>query len=65
MSVRVTVDRELCIGSANCVHITDDAMQLDEEGVAGVVHAAAASPEQFHRAARSCPTGAITVDAAG
>lgn len=63
MNIAVSVERELCIGSGNCVHITNDAMQLDDEGVATLVDVDGASAEQFRRAARSCPTDAIFVQA--
>lgn len=61
MTTKVNVDRELCIGSGNCVHISRGATELDDEGVATVVDAAAATPEQWKQAARSCPTSAIEV----
>lgn len=61
MSVRVEVDRELCIGSGNCVHLTRGAIELDDEGVASVIDGALATVEQLRQAERSCPTGAITV----
>ncbi len=60
MTAEVQVDRELCIGSGNCVHLTHGAMELDDEGVATVADGSATA-DQFRQAERSCPTGAITV----
>lgn len=61
MTAEVQVDRELCIGSGNCVHLTHGAMELDDEGVATVADGSVATADQFRQAERSCPTGAITV----
>ncbi|HET6448925.1 MAG TPA: ferredoxin [Conexibacter sp.] len=59
---RVTVDPEMCIGSGNCVHLAPGGFALDDEGVAEVVEPLSADPERLQLAARSCPTGAITVE---
>lgn len=61
MGVRVEVDRELCIGSGNCVHLSRGAIELDDEGVASVVDGSVATSAQLRQAGRSCPTGAIAV----
>ncbi len=61
-NVHVSIDRELCIGSGNCVHLTDGAIELDDEGVAEVQNCDGATLEQFEMAARSCPTGAISIE---
>ena len=61
MGVQVEVDRELCIGSGNCVHLSRGAIELDDEGVASVVDVSAATSTQLRQAQRSCPTGAIAV----
>lgn len=62
MARSVDIDRELCIGSGNCVHISGGAIELDEEGVATTVDPETATLDQLRQAARSCPTAAITVD---
>jgi ferredoxin len=62
MATNVDIDREMCIGSGNCVHISGGAIDLDEEGVATVIDPATATVDQLHQAARSCPTAAITVE---
>lgn len=65
MATNVEVDREMCIGSGNCVHLSGGAIELDDEGVATVVDPSAADSETFQQAARSCPTSAIVVDDEG
>ena len=62
MSLHVFVDPELCIGSGTCVHTAPGAFELDDDGVADVVDQDAAPEDKLRQAARSCPTGAITVD---
>jgi ferredoxin len=63
--MRVEVDRDLCIGSGNCVHLSGGAIELDDEGVATVVNGESASVEKLRQAERSCPTEAIAVTVDG
>lgn len=62
MTVHVSIDRELCIGSGNCVHLSHGAIELDDYDVAEVRDASAATEEQLRMARRSCPTAAISID---
>jgi ferredoxin len=62
MTLRVSIDRDLCIGSGNCVHLSHGAIDLDDYDVAEVRDAGAATPDQLRAAQRSCPTAAIAVD---
>jgi ferredoxin len=62
MTLHVFVDPELCIGSGTCVNLAPGAFELDDEGVAEAVDPGAAPEDRLRMAARSCPTGAITVD---
>jgi ferredoxin len=59
MAFRIDVDRSACIGSGNCVRVTNGAFQLDEEDVAYVADRDAASDDELEQAEASCPTGAI------
>lgn len=63
MPVRVHVDPDLCIGSAECVRILPEAFRLVEaRGVSVPTGSAAdADPQRLEEAVRSCPTGAISV----
>jgi ferredoxin len=59
--MKIEVDPDLCIGSANCVNLAKGVFELDEEEIAHVADPNAASAENILLAARSCPTAAITV----
>jgi len=73
--VRVRVDPDLCIGSANCAGAAPDYFQLNENAIATVVEPGS-KEGQFERiltveegakmalldAADACPTRAITVE---
>ncbi|NPA91014.1 MAG: ferredoxin [Chloroflexi bacterium] len=57
--LRIEIDRQSCTGMAECVRIAPQVFALDEENMAIVVDASAATREQLLRAARECPTQAI------
>jgi ferredoxin len=59
--LEVEVDRDLCIGSGNCVYGAPGTFELDDDEVAYVVDPAAASEEAIVQAARRCPSRAISV----
>lgn len=62
MSIDVSIDPELCIGSGDCVRIVPVAFRLDDEAVSRPTPAAATSDlDLLADAARSCPTQAIRV----
>ena len=63
MSVRVTVDTDLCIGNGDCVRIAPKAFRLDNERGVSVVLPGAGSVDRatLDEAAFNCPTRAITV----
>jgi len=59
---RVEIDRNLCVGSATCVVIAPDAFELDGDGISifkkdGLT----VDAETVLKAAKSCPTQAISV----
>ena len=61
MSLDVEIDRDLCMGSGNCVYEAPGAFDLDEDSISFVVDPAGASEAQIVEAARKCPARAITV----
>lgn len=61
-SARVVVDRELCIGSGNCVRLAPSVFAMGDDQIATVVEGGAAAPEQLESAAASCPMAAILLD---
>ncbi|MBI2303941.1 MAG: ferredoxin [Chloroflexi bacterium] len=62
MKLRITVDRDLCIGVANCVAIAPQVFALDDENRATVVHPQGADEGTIINAAESCPTLAIILE---
>lgn len=60
---RVWIDEAICIGSGNCVRLARGAIRLDDDGVARVVDPDATDQEHLRLAERSCPTGAVFVEA--
>jgi ferredoxin len=67
VTVRVSIDPDLCTGSTECVRMLPAAFELDDE--AGVSHplpdAPAVPVDELVAAARNCPTNAISVEADG
>ena len=61
---RVTVDPELCVGTAECVRLAPQAFEIDEDRGVSVPRSGAATTdlEILNEAAFNCPTRAITVD---
>jgi ferredoxin len=66
MTIDVTVDSELCIGSGDCVRILPQAFQIDEErGVSVPLEGAGdEDPDLLRKAAFTCPTQSIRLVAA-
>jgi ferredoxin len=61
MALEVEIDREVCMGSGNCVYEAPGVFNLDEDSVSFVVDPSASPEELVVAAARKCPTKAITV----
>lgn len=59
--IHIQVDRDLCIGSGDCVDSAPDVFALDDEGKAVVLNADAAMVDDVVDAARNCPVTAIFV----
>lgn len=67
-AARITVDPDLCIGSAECVRLLPDCFKIDESRGVSVPQPAARSADLglLAEVVRSCPTGALrAVDANG
>jgi len=64
VTVRVSVDPDLCIGTAECIRIVPGAFLIDRaRGVSEPTDLAeSADPARLAEAARACPTHAITVE---
>jgi len=61
VTLRITVDRELCMGSGNCQFWAPGVFDIDDDGVAVVLDPAAASEDRVVLAADGCPIKAITI----
>ncbi len=59
--IRIEVDRDLCIGSGDCVATAPAVFELDDEGKAVVLDPDAAPGDEVLEAARNCPVTAIFV----
>jgi ferredoxin len=59
--LRVEVDRDLCIGSGDCVDTAPRVFELDDEGKAVVIDPDGASTDEVVEAAMNCPVTAILV----
>jgi ferredoxin len=66
--VRITVDRDRCVGSAYCQRIAPDTFDLDDEGFAFVLDTGSADTGSagtdtvaVKKAAAACPSVAISV----
>lgn len=61
MGLEVEIDRDVCMGSGNCVYEAEGAFDLDDDTIAFVVDVGGAPEDKVIAAARKCPTHAITV----
>ena len=61
MGYSVSIDRDACISSGNCVADSPGAFDFDEDDIAVVKEDGAAElgDERLLRVARNCPAGAI------
>ena len=60
--MRVRVDREKCIGSANCVASAPSVYRLDEDDKAVLLDPRTVDQETLLLSAESCPTEAIIIE---
>ena len=59
--IEIEVDRDVCMGSGNCVYEAPGVFDLDDDQIAFVVDPGAAPQDCVVTAARKCPTRAITI----
>ena len=59
--IRIEVDRDLCIGSGDCVETQPEVFALDDEGKAIVIDPDGAPTDGIVEAAQNCPVTAISV----
>lgn len=61
-SMRIKIDRELCIGDGSCASIAPKTFKLDLDGKAIVIDEYGDDDETIKMAVESCPVQAITMD---
>ncbi len=62
MGYSVTIDRDSCISSGNCVADSPGAFDFDDDDIAAVKAGAGELPDdRLLRVARNCPAGAIVL----
>lgn len=59
--LKIEVDRDLCIGSGDCVDTAPAVFELDDDGKAIVLDPNGAPEDEVVDAARNCPVTAIFV----
>jgi ferredoxin len=60
--VRITVDHNLCVGSAMCSAVAPEIFRLNDDRQAEVIPGVEVSRDRADEAADNCPVGAITVE---
>jgi ferredoxin len=58
---KITIDRDLCMGSGMCVHFAGATFAHDDEAKAYVVDPEGDPMEQLLLAEEACPTGALKI----
>jgi ferredoxin len=65
MSIRLEIDRDLCIGSGTCVRLAPAVFALDDEEIAVLLDPQAVDVSKLQLAADACPTEAIRIGEPG
>jgi ferredoxin len=60
--MKVTIDRELCMGSGMCVLYAPGTFAHDDQAKAVVLDPSTDEPEAVRTARGACPVSAITID---
>ncbi len=61
--LKITVDRDMCIGAATCIAIAPQTYTLDSEAKAIILESADQDSDEVHiDAARGCPVAAIIIE---
>ncbi len=61
--LKVTVDRNLCIGAATCIAVAPKTFVLDDEAKAIILDSAVQETDMtIIEAAKACPVAAITIE---
>jgi ferredoxin len=65
MAEKITVDRDLCMGSGQCTFYAPGTFDLDDIGIAVVINEHGDTEDKIQLAINVCPTRSIARAAAG
>lgn len=60
--IKITIDREACIGASACVAAAGKTFALDAQGKSSVLNPQGNPADSIQAAAAACPTGAIQLE---
>ena len=61
-TMKISIDRDACMGSGNCNYWAPAVFDLDDDGIAVVIGDPAGHEERVSLAAENCPTAAIHLE---
>ena len=62
MDVRIAIDPDVCLGTAQCEALAPDAIELDDDGIARVRAGATLPRDLADEIVGKCPSGAIRIE---
>jgi ferredoxin len=62
MAVKITIDKDKCVGAGVCVGLAPEVFQFDDDDKATVITPEGAPLEDVKEAEQRCPAQAITVE---
>ena len=60
-TMRIEIDRDVCIGTENCNRYAPGTFEVDDEGKVVQIGHDADSDDAIRTAVESCPTGALSI----
>jgi len=60
--LKITIDRDECIGDGLCANEAPETFELDDEDKAVLLEGSSDSRDSILEAAKSCPTDAIAIE---
>ena len=60
--MRVTADRELCVGSGQCELLAPEVFEVDDDGAVRLLQEETDDDAAVRDAVAQCPTGALSVE---
>ena len=59
--MRVTADREVCVGAGQCELLAPEVFEVDDDGAVRVLQAVPDDEDAVRDAVQQCPTGALSI----